>query len=126
MDAADRGHEHGNHDRHTGCDPVANQARRQRRVNARQQDRRECHGGRPAGMIDQQGKQDIEGPRLVNPGGARSREGQRVGVWHGARREDVAAQAQVPERARIVEQRVPAADQCDEQDDHEDQLARSR
>ena len=84
VDAADRGHEHGNDDRHNGCDPVANQARRQRRVNARQQDRRECHGGRPAGMIHQQGKQDVEGPRLVNPGGAGSREGQRVGVRHGS------------------------------------------
>ena len=77
-------------------------------------------------MIHQQGKQDIEGPGLVNPGGASSCEGQRVGVWHGTRCQDVAAQTQVPERAWIVEQRVPAADERDQQNDHEDQLARSR
>ena len=55
-------------DRHDRRDPVANQPARQRRVNARQQECGERHGGRPAGMIDDEGQHRVKGPRLVDPG----------------------------------------------------------
>ena len=68
------GHDHGDHRR----DAVADQARRQRRVDARQPQGRRRDGRRPARVVDDQGQQDVEAPRLVDPGGVRSRVNVRV------------------------------------------------
>ena len=72
-------------------------------------------------MIDDQGQRGVEPPRLIDPGTPCVGVRERVQPRHGPAGEDVPAQPEMPERARIVEQGVPPADQDEQQHQHEDQ-----